>query len=209
MPVCQMFEFAPSQRPFRERGPSDGEAHTRRLPGDAALLRDRFGGTDNAARDEALTALVLAREHENRVAFGDMLTAIHCLRAVNANVFARGSRTSALIANTMPFLSRRDSPTVLPIRLRARPPAPTASMQSGQVRDVSSDDRLVIAAAPAHALCNDLADAALDIRDRRLAGVGFPPNPLPSLVLSLLGSALRAGIAYSETIAAAIALRAR
>src|SRR6266853_427298 len=79
IPVGQMFELAPPQRPLRERGASDGEAHTRRLPGDAALLRDRFGGSDNAARDEALPALVLAREHENRVAFGDMLAAIHRL----------------------------------------------------------------------------------------------------------------------------------
>jgi hypothetical protein len=49
------------------------------LPGDAALPRDRLGGSDNAARDEALPALVLAREYENRVAFGNMLAAIHRL----------------------------------------------------------------------------------------------------------------------------------
>ena len=79
IPVGEVFELAPPQRPLRERGASDGEAHTRCLPGDAALLRDRFGGSDNAARDQALPALVLAREHENRVAFGDMLTAIHRL----------------------------------------------------------------------------------------------------------------------------------
>ena len=54
-------------------------------------------------------------------------------------------------------------------------------------------------------LRNDLADAALDKRDRRLAGIGVPPSPLPSLVVSFLGSALRAGTAYSETIATAIA----
>ena len=79
VPVGEMFELAPPHRPLRERGASDGEAHTRCLPGDPALLRDRFGGSDDAARDEALPALVLAREHENRVAFGDMLTAIHRL----------------------------------------------------------------------------------------------------------------------------------
>src|SRR5882757_1862863 len=79
IPVGEMFELAPPQRPLRERGASDGDTHTRRLPDDAALLRDRFGGSDNAARDEALPALVLAREHKNRVAFGDMLTAIHRL----------------------------------------------------------------------------------------------------------------------------------
>ncbi len=79
IPVDEMFELAPPQRPLRERGAFDGEAHTRCLPGDAAFPGDRFGGSDNAARDEALPALVLAREHENRVAFGDVLTAIHRL----------------------------------------------------------------------------------------------------------------------------------
>ncbi len=79
IPVGERFELAPPQRPLRERGASDGEAHTRRLPDDAALLRDRFGGRDYAARDEALPAFVLAREHEDRVALGDMLTAIHRL----------------------------------------------------------------------------------------------------------------------------------
>jgi len=39
-------------------------------------------------------------------------------------------------------------------------------------------------------LRNDLADAALDIRDRRFTGVSFPRTPLPSLVASLWGSAL-------------------
>src|ERR671910_3900593 len=72
-PVCEMFEFAPPQRPLCQHRTSDGEAHTWRLPGDATFLRDRFGGNDNAAGDETLSALVLAREHENRVVFGDML----------------------------------------------------------------------------------------------------------------------------------------
>src|SRR5882757_6622481 len=79
IPVGEMFELAPPQRPLRERGASNGEANTRRLPGDAALLRDRFGESDNAARDEAFPSLFLAREHEDRVAFGDMLAAIHRL----------------------------------------------------------------------------------------------------------------------------------
>src|SRR6266702_3525370 len=105
VPVGEMFELAPPQRPLRERGASDGEAHTRCLPGDAALLRDRFGGSDNAARDQALPDLVLAREHENRVAFGDMLATIHrllrgereCLRARIANLgFDRERHASPL-----------------------------------------------------------------------------------------------------------------
>src|SRR5882757_4188496 len=79
IPVGEVFELALPQRLLRERGASDGEAQTRRLPGDAVLLRDRSGESDNAARDEASPALVLAREHENRVAFGDMPAAIHRL----------------------------------------------------------------------------------------------------------------------------------
>src|SRR6266436_3520958 len=79
IPVGEGFELAPPQRPLRKRCTSDGEAHTRRLPDDAALLRDRICGSDHAARDEALPALVLAREHKDRVALGDMLTAIHRL----------------------------------------------------------------------------------------------------------------------------------
>ena len=66
IPVGEMFELVPPQRPLRERGASDDEAQARCLPDDAALLCDRFGGSDNAARDEALPALVLAREHEKR-----------------------------------------------------------------------------------------------------------------------------------------------
>ena len=79
IPVGEKFEFAPPQRPRRKRGAFDGNAHTRRLPGDAVLLCDRFGAGDNAARDKAFPTLVLAREHENQVAFADVLTAIHRL----------------------------------------------------------------------------------------------------------------------------------
>src|SRR5262249_13363214 len=79
IPVSEAFELAAPQRPLRKRGGSDGHAHPRRLSDDAALLRDRLGRSDDAARDEAPPALVLAREHKNRVACGDMLAAIHRL----------------------------------------------------------------------------------------------------------------------------------
>jgi hypothetical protein len=79
IPVGEMFEITPSQQALRERGPSDGEADTRCLPGEAVLLRDRFGKSDNAACNEALSAFVLTRENENGVAFGDVLAAIHRL----------------------------------------------------------------------------------------------------------------------------------
>jgi hypothetical protein len=48
-----------------------------------------------------LPALVLAFEHENRIAFGDVLAPYMVFCAMNANVFGRGSETSALIANAM------------------------------------------------------------------------------------------------------------
>jgi hypothetical protein len=65
-----------------------------RLTGDAAFLRDCLGGSDRATRDEASPAIVLACEDEHRVAFGDMLAAIHrllcrkheCLRPQIANL---------------------------------------------------------------------------------------------------------------------------
>ena len=41
--------------------------------------RSFLSNRDNAARNKALPALILVREHENRVALGDMLTAIHRL----------------------------------------------------------------------------------------------------------------------------------
>jgi len=74
-----MLKLAPPEGALRERGTSNREADTGCLSGYVGLLRNRFGGSDNAARDEALPALVLARKYENRVAFGDVPAAIHCL----------------------------------------------------------------------------------------------------------------------------------
>src|SRR5258707_1921970 len=79
VPVGKKFELAPSQAPLRERGASDGDAHARRLPGDPAFFCDRFGRGDDAARDEIWPAFVLAREDEDRIAFGDVLATIHRL----------------------------------------------------------------------------------------------------------------------------------
>src|SRR5437867_8001381 len=79
VPVGKKFELAPPQAPLRERGASDGDADARRLPGDPAFLCDRFGRGDDAAHDETRPAFVLAREDENRVAFGDLLATIHRL----------------------------------------------------------------------------------------------------------------------------------
>jgi hypothetical protein len=79
VPIGKKFELAPAQAPLRERGASDGDAHARRLPGDPAFLWDRFGGGDDAARDGTWAAFVLAREDEDRIAFGDVLATIHRL----------------------------------------------------------------------------------------------------------------------------------
>ena len=76
-PVGKALELAPPQRALRERGAIDGDAHAGRLPGDAAFLLDRFRGRDDAARDEAVPALVLACENEHRVAHRDVLAAVH------------------------------------------------------------------------------------------------------------------------------------
>src|SRR5438094_2664067 len=79
VPVGKKSELAPPQAPVRQRGASDGDAHARRLPGDPAFFCDRFGRGDDAARDETWPAFVLAREDEDRIAFGDLLATIHRL----------------------------------------------------------------------------------------------------------------------------------
>src|SRR5437870_748921 len=79
VPVGKKLELAPPKAPLRERGASDGDAHARRLPGDPAFLCDRFGRGDDPARDETRPAFVLAREDEDRIAFGDVLATIHRL----------------------------------------------------------------------------------------------------------------------------------
>jgi hypothetical protein len=77
LPVGKNSQLAPPQAPLCERGASDGDANARRLPGDPAFFCDRLGRGDDAARDETWPALVLAREDEDRIAFGDVLTTIH------------------------------------------------------------------------------------------------------------------------------------
>ena len=79
VPVGETFELAPPQTAFRERGAFDGDAYARRLPGDPAFSCDRFGRGDDTARDETLPAFVLAREDEDRIAFGNVLATIHRL----------------------------------------------------------------------------------------------------------------------------------
>ena len=70
IPVGEMLELAAPQWSLRKRRSADRDAHSRRLAPDAPLLRNCFGVSDDAAGDEALAALALTREHENRVTFG-------------------------------------------------------------------------------------------------------------------------------------------
>src|SRR5205823_10120033 len=79
VPVGKPFELVPSQAPVREAGASNGDAHSRRLPGDAGFLWDRFGGSYDAACDETWPAFVLARKDKDRVPFGNVLATIHRL----------------------------------------------------------------------------------------------------------------------------------
>ena len=87
VPVGKKLELTPSQASLCERGAPDGDAHARRLPGDPAFLCDRFGRGDDAARDETWPAFVLAREDEDRIAFGDVLATIHRLLRIERERF--------------------------------------------------------------------------------------------------------------------------
>jgi hypothetical protein len=111
VPLGKKFELASPQAPLRQRGGSDSNAHAGRLPGDPAFLWDRFGRGDDAARDETWPAFVLAREDEDRIAFGDMLATIHCL------LRAERERLCLWIAN-LGFDRERHTP--LPSRSLAR-----------------------------------------------------------------------------------------
>jgi hypothetical protein len=79
VPVGKKPDLAPPQTPLGERGASDGDARARRLPGDPAFFCNRFGRGDDVARDQTWPAFVLAREDEDRIAFGDVLATIHRL----------------------------------------------------------------------------------------------------------------------------------
>src|SRR5207302_4214808 len=108
VPVGKKLELAPPKAPLRERGASDGDAHARRFPVDPAFLCDRFGRGDDAACDETWPALVLAREDEDRIAFGDVLATIHRL------LRAERERLRPRIAN-LGFDREHHSPHLAPL----------------------------------------------------------------------------------------------
>ena len=79
VPVAKTFQLTAPEAPLGEGGASNSDADPRRLPGDSAFLRDRFGGSDDAARNETWPAFVLARKDKDYVAPGDVLPTIHRL----------------------------------------------------------------------------------------------------------------------------------
>src|SRR4029453_17603873 len=79
VPIAKTLQHAPSEGPLRKRGTCDGDAHTRRLPGQPAFFHDRFSGGDDAACNETSPAFILACEDEDCIALGDALSTIHRL----------------------------------------------------------------------------------------------------------------------------------
>src|SRR6266496_610136 len=120
VPVGKKFDLAPPQAPLRARGASDGDAHTRRLPGDPAFLCNRFGRGDDAACDETWPAFILAGEDEDRIAFGNVLATIHRL------LRAERERLRPRIAN-LGFDREYHTPHLAPL-------IPWPSMESGLTR---------------------------------------------------------------------------
>src|SRR5215208_3592279 len=85
--------------------------------GDPTLFCDRFGRGDDAARDEARPAFVLAREDEDRIAFGDVLATIHrLLRAECERLRPRVADLGLDRENHSPGSSSRSPQSVAPPR---------------------------------------------------------------------------------------------
>ena len=79
LPVAKTFQLAAPEASLGERSAPNSDADPRCLPDDSAFLRDRFGRSDDAARNETWPAFVLAREDKDYVAPGDVLPTIHRL----------------------------------------------------------------------------------------------------------------------------------
>jgi hypothetical protein len=101
IPVGEWFEFAPSLRPLCECGASDDDADTRGLPGDAALPGDRLGGRDTPRAKRPCPPSVSLANTNTTSPSAMWLPPYIVFCAGNVNVFARGSRISALTANGM------------------------------------------------------------------------------------------------------------
>ena len=108
IPVGEMFEIAPPQRPLRERGASDGEAHTRRLPRDAGFfaIASAEVTTPRAMRPWPPSFSLANTNTVSPSAICLPPYIVFC--AVNANVFARGSLDRERHAS--PLVKRYEAP---------------------------------------------------------------------------------------------------
>src|SRR5437764_12902305 len=61
VPVAKTFQLAAPEAPLGERSAPNTNADPRRLPGDPAFLRDRFGRSNDADRNETWRPFGLAR----------------------------------------------------------------------------------------------------------------------------------------------------
>src|SRR5688572_10871484 len=94
VPLREGLQLLAPEGPLGEGRSPYGDADARRLPFDPHLPRRRPGRGDDAASDQALAALVLAREHVDRVAFCDKLAAVH--RLLGFEFKSRGLRIAHL-----------------------------------------------------------------------------------------------------------------
>ena len=101
IPLGKFFEFAPPQWPLRRSGEFDDDANARRLTGDSAFLRDCLAKVTapRAMRPRPPSFSLAKTNTVSPLAICLPPYIVFC--AVKTNVFARGSRTSALIANAM------------------------------------------------------------------------------------------------------------
>ena len=79
VPVAKALQVTATEAPLGDRSASDSDADPRRLPDDPAFLGDRFGRSDDAARNETWPAFVLAGEDKDYVAPGNMFPTVHRL----------------------------------------------------------------------------------------------------------------------------------
>src|SRR5438874_3963511 len=79
VPVAKTLQFAAPEAPPGERSAPNSNSAPRRLPGDPAFLRYRFGRSDDAARNETCPAFVLTRENKDYIARLDVLPTVRRL----------------------------------------------------------------------------------------------------------------------------------
>src|SRR5262249_43759117 len=115
VPRLERPELAASEAALRKRRARDPDADSRGLAANAALSCDRFSAGDDSTRDQTTPAFVLAREHEDRVAFDDVFAAIHRLRRSERKRLRPGIPDFGFDRepSPRPFLQARNSTTPL------------------------------------------------------------------------------------------------